>query len=102
MYALHPFLHCAIHLNLVQDEDARFNNHQRLLAGPVLVFPSFPPRGVTSPVVLDCGYGTGRWLEDMMGDTGYPDGVVSGYNKRRTILGMFEQASVQREYEGSS
>lgn len=81
MYVPRSFLHCVINLKLVQDEDARFNNHQRLLAGPVLVFPNFPPRGVTSPQVLDCGYGTGRWLEDMMGDTGYPDGEVSDWSK---------------------
>lgn len=30
------------------------------------VFPPFPPRGAEEPLVLDCGFGTGAWIDDLL------------------------------------
>jgi hypothetical protein len=48
------------------------SNHDILPVVP----QDFSP-GTNEPQVLDCGYGTGIWIEDLMDPDAYPDSVVS-------------------------
>lgn len=36
----------------------------------------FPPSGVDEPAVLDCGFGKGAWIDDLLSE--YEDAVVTG------------------------
>lgn len=42
----------------------------------------FPPDGVDEPAVLDCGFGKGAWIDDLLSE--YEDAVVTGVD---TFLG---------------
>ncbi|KAK0851470.1 hypothetical protein LTR03_003981 [Friedmanniomyces endolithicus] len=45
----------------------------------VLVPPGqFPPPGVDEPLVLDCGFGNGAWIDDLLGVREYEDCKVAG------------------------
>ncbi|KAK0943640.1 hypothetical protein LTR29_004812 [Friedmanniomyces endolithicus] len=45
----------------------------------VLVPPGqFPPPGVDEPLVLDCGFGNGAWIDDLLGVREYEDCKVVG------------------------
>ncbi|KAK0886210.1 hypothetical protein LTR87_000276 [Friedmanniomyces endolithicus] len=45
----------------------------------VLVPPGqFPPPGVDEPLVLDCGFGNGAWIDDLLGVRAYEDCKVAG------------------------
>ncbi len=33
----------------------------------------FPPPGVDEPLVLDCGFGNGAWIDDLLGVREYED-----------------------------
>jgi hypothetical protein len=69
MYVLHPFTHHLFYSDILQDESARSNIHSQILAGEDLVYqPCLPPDSVPSPSALDLGYGTGRFITDLLDD----------------------------------
>ena len=62
-----------------QDEDDLFNGFYEILRNSdvlSLVPKDFLPTG-REPQILDCGYGTGVWVEELMDPDAYPDSVVS-------------------------
>jgi len=46
------------------DEQNRILNS--LLGGAIVV--PFPPRGVTEPEILDCGFGNHAWIDGLLAD----------------------------------
>lgn len=68
-----------------QDEDVLFEGFHDFLSSSYLptVPTAFDPP--ESPKILDCGYGTGTWLDDVMGEydnsevSDYPGDQVSGF-----------------------
>lgn len=46
------------------DEQNRILNN--IVGGPIIV--PFPPRGVTEPEILDCGFGNHAWIDGLLAD----------------------------------
>ena len=62
-----------------QAEDELFNEFHGFLSDHGIL-PMIPPDlspEVRHPQVLDCGYGTGIWIEELMGIDAYTESVVS-------------------------
>lgn len=71
--------HIATSSNPQQDEDDLFNAFHQFLSNQD-VLPTVPPEfspDVDDPQVLDCGYGTGIWIEELKDIDAYTDSVVS-------------------------
>jgi hypothetical protein len=78
-----PSSHRTAHLaNPQQDEDSLFNDHFHSIldARGIAIVPEGFQESVESPQVLDCGYGTGIWIDDflVLMDVGFDeDSLVS-------------------------
>jgi len=63
-----------------QAEERRQIQQHRILRevfdGVVIPPIRFPPSGVDEPAVLDCGFGKGAWIDDLLSE--YEDAVVTG------------------------
>lgn len=57
-------------LTASQAEETRMDEQNRilnnLLGGPIVV--PFPPRGVSEPEILDCGFGNHAWIDGLLED----------------------------------
>jgi hypothetical protein len=65
--------------DMQQNEDEMSKGFYEILrnSGVLSLVPrDFSPTG-REPQILDCGYGTGVWIEELMDPDGYPDSVVS-------------------------
>jgi hypothetical protein len=62
-----------------QAEDDLFNAFHQFLSDHDIL-PTVPPEfspGIENPRVLDCGYGTGIWIEELKDIDAYTESVVS-------------------------
>lgn len=62
-----------------QDEETWFDEYNSMLRELFehIVFPPFPPAGVEEPAILDCGFGTGVWIDDLLREHGPCDVSMS-------------------------